>query len=60
VNETVLQLLNTLPVGLQKFYTQISDNEIEIAKYNFWILYCKKAAGKLITEIQKEYDFKNE
>jgi hypothetical protein len=54
-----LKLLNTDPLYLQKFYTLISQQEIEVAKYNFWILYCKKAAEQLIKSIQKEYDLEN-
>jgi len=55
-----LQLLTTNSLDLQRFYTQISDHQIEISRYNFWILYCQKAANKLIKDIQGEYHLKDE
>lgn len=53
-----LKLLTTNPVDLKKFYTLLSHYEIEVTAYNFWILYCKRAAEKLIADIQKVYHFK--
>jgi len=55
--EPALQLLNTHSADLQKFYTLVSQHETDIARYNFWILYCKKAAEKLIGDIHAEYHF---
>lgn len=51
----VLQLLNKGPKALEQFYTQISQFEILVKKYNSWLYHNKAVAEKLIAEIQKEY-----
>ncbi len=53
-----LPILNDNPKDLEKFYTQISQFEIQLKKYNFWLILSKEAAEKLIAEIQKEYHLK--
>ncbi len=53
-----LQLLNTDPKELEKLYTQISQFEMQLKKYNFWLYHNKDAAEKLIEEIQQEYHLK--
>ena|SRR5689334_1419798 len=58
--QPALQLLNTRPPDLEKFYTLVSQHQMEVARYKFWILYCKKAAEKLINDIQTAYHLKNE
>jgi hypothetical protein len=46
------------PKQLENLYTQITQFEIQIKKYNFWLYYNKEAAEKLIADIQKEYNLK--
>ena len=58
--EPAFQLLDNRSLALQKFYTMVSQHETEIVRYNFWISHCKKAAEKLISDIQTEYHFKSE
>jgi hypothetical protein len=53
-----LQLLNEEPKVLEKLYTQITQFEMQLKKYNFWLYHNEEAAVKLITEIQKEYHLK--
>jgi hypothetical protein len=55
-----LTLLTKDPVVLEKYYTQISLLEISIKKYNFWLLYTKNAAEKLIADIRNEYHLEKE
>lgn len=57
-HEPALQLLNSDPKELEKLYTQISQFEIQLKKYNFWLNYNKETAEKLIDEIQQEYHLK--
>jgi hypothetical protein len=38
-----------------QLYTQITQFEMQLKKYNFWLYHDKEAAEKLIAEIQKEY-----
>jgi hypothetical protein len=57
-HKPALQLLNEEPKALEKLYTQISQFEMQLKKYNFWLNYNKAAAEKLIAEIQKEYQLK--
>jgi hypothetical protein len=57
-HQPVLQLLNDSPKELKKLYTEISQFEIQLKKYNFWLYKTKGAAEKLITDIQKEYHLK--
>jgi hypothetical protein len=54
-HEPSLQLLNNEPKELEKLYTQISQFEMQLKRYNFWLYYNKAAAEKLIEEIQQEY-----
>ena len=53
-----LKLLTEDPKQLEELYTQISQFEMQIKKYNFWLNYNQAAAEKLIAEIQKEYQLK--
>jgi len=57
-HEPALLLLNNDPKELEKFYTQISQFEIQLKKYNFWLNYNKEGAEILIGEIQQEYHLK--
>ena len=57
-HKPALQLLNNDPKELEKLYTQVSQFEIQLKKYNFWLNYNKEAAEKLIDEIQQEYHLK--
>ena len=57
-HKPALQLLNNDPKELEKLYTQISQFEMQLKKYNFWLYYDKAAAEKLIEEIQQEYHLK--
>ena len=57
-HEPSLKLLNNDPKELEKLYTQISQFEMQLKKYNFWLYYDKAAAEKLIEEIQQEYHLK--
>jgi hypothetical protein len=50
-----LKLLNDDPKELSKYYTLVSQFEIQIKKYTFWLSLNKKTAEKLIAGIQKEY-----
>ena len=53
-----LSLLNKDPKELELFYTEVVQHEMRIKQYNFWLLYCKNAAEKIITNIQQEYHLK--
>ena len=55
-----LQFNKNDPATLQKFYAEESLLEIHIKNYNFWLLYVKGAATKLIADIKKEYHLENE
>jgi len=57
-HQPALQLLNESPKDLKKLYTEISQFEIQLKKYNFWLYKTKGTAEKLITDIQKEYHLK--
>jgi hypothetical protein len=57
-HKPALQLLNNDPKELEKLYTQISQFEMQLKKYSFWLYYDKAAAEKLIEEIQQEYHLK--
>jgi hypothetical protein len=48
--------MTTDPVEFDRFYTKTSQYEIALKEYNFWLKYTRNAAGKLITDIQKQYD----
>ena len=58
-HQPVLHLLDNNDIQLKRFYTAVAGFEIELKQYNFWLLYCKTAAEKLITDIQKEYHLEN-
>jgi hypothetical protein len=49
------RLLKTDPVDMERLNTHVMQFEIKVKSYNFWLLYCKKAAEKLIDDIKKEY-----
>ena len=51
-----LHLMTTDPVEFERFYTWTSEYEMALKNYNFWLKYTGNAAGKLITDIQKEYN----
>ena len=53
-----LQLLNEDPMALEKLYTQITQLEMQLKKYNFWLYHNEEAAERLIAEIQNEYELK--
>lgn len=53
--EQNLQLLNTDPKQLEMLYTELTQFEMQLKKYNFWLNNVKETAEKLITEIQQEY-----
>lgn len=53
-----LQLLTDNPKELEKLYTQVSLFEIQVKQYNSWLAICKKAAEKLIIDIENEYHLK--
>lgn len=57
-HKPALQLLNNEPKELEKLYTQISQFEMQLKRYNFWLYYDKAAAEKLIGEIEQEYQLK--
>ena len=57
-HKPVLQLLNEEPKALEKLYTQITQFEMQLKKYNFWLYHNEEAAVKLIADIQKEYHLK--
>ena len=57
-HEPALLLSNNDPKELEKFYTQISQFEIQLKKYNYWLNYNKEGAEILIGEIQQEYHLK--
>jgi hypothetical protein len=59
-HEPALTLLQSNPAALEHFYNILSDVEVQIKKYTFWLHYCKAAAAKLIEHIQKEYHLENE
>ena len=50
-----LQLLKKDPADLERLYTAVAQFERNIKVYNFWLLYCKEASTKLISDIKKEY-----
>ena len=50
-----LHLLEINTMQMERFYTAVSNLEIQIKNYNFWLLYSKTAAEKLINDIQKAY-----
>jgi len=54
-HKPALQLLKADAAGLERFYTELSFFEIALKNYNFWLLFTKAAAEKLIADIQKEY-----
>ena len=54
-HKPALQLLKTDPISLERFYTSVSQFEIQNRNYNFWLEFDKKAAQKLIAGIKKEY-----
>lgn len=58
-HQPVLRLLDDNATQLERFYTAVARLEIQIKQYDFWLLYCKTAAEKLITDIQKEYHLEN-
>lgn len=58
-HQPVLHLLDNNITQLERFYTAVANLEIQIKQYNFWLLYCKTAAEKLITDIEKEYHLEN-
>jgi hypothetical protein len=55
-----LKLLKSDPEGLERLYTEVSQFEIKLKQYNFWLYFCKEAATKLITDIKKEYGIEKE
>ena len=54
-HQPALPLLNTNKAELSDYYTQISQFEIAIKKYIFWLKLDKQAADQLIKDIVKEY-----
>jgi hypothetical protein len=58
-HQPVLHLLDNNATQLKRFYTTVAGFEIQLKQYIFWLLYCKTAAEKLITDIQKEYHLEN-
>jgi len=54
-HKPALQLLKTDSMSLKRFYTEISQFEIQLKNYNFWLSYDKKAAENLINEIKIAY-----
>ena len=56
--QPALKLLNTDPKQLEKLYTELTQYEMQLKRYNFWLYYVKEAAEKLIGEIQEEYHLK--
>ena len=55
-----LKLLDTNPADLERLYTEMAKFEVSLKKYNFWLLYTKRGAMKLMIDIQHEYNLKNE
>jgi hypothetical protein len=53
-----LKLLNNDPKEFERYYTLISQYEIKIKSYNFWLALVKRTAEKLIADIQQEYHLK--
>jgi hypothetical protein len=51
-----LHLMTTAPLEFERFYTRTSEYEMALKEYNFWFRYTRNAAGKLIADIQKEYE----
>ncbi len=49
-------LMTTDPVEFERFYTWTSEYEMVLKNYNFWLKFTGNAAGKLISDIQKQYD----
>ncbi|MEO7982470.1 MAG: hypothetical protein ABI688_00180 [Bacteroidota bacterium] len=54
-HQPALQLLTTNSKDLEILFTQLSQFEIKVKQYNFWLSQCKKAAEKLIADIQEAY-----
>jgi len=54
-HQPTLKLLNNDPKELEKYYTLVSQYEIKVKSYNFWLEIVKKTAEKLIADIKKEY-----
>lgn len=50
-----LILLSTDTKLLQSYYNQISLYEIQISRYNYWLLACKGTAENLIRAINQQY-----
>jgi len=48
-----LRILKTGAPDLERFYTRVSEFEIRLKNYNFWLLYCKRAAVKLMADIRQ-------
>ncbi|HLY71148.1 MAG TPA: hypothetical protein VKR53_15550 [Puia sp.] len=53
-------LMDTDKKQLEKLYNDESQFEINIKRYNFWLMVCKNAASQLIADINKEYNFQDD
>jgi hypothetical protein len=53
-----LKLLNTNMASLNEYYNEITQFEIDLKTYNFYMSWVKKSAKKLIQEIKTEYQIK--
>ena len=53
-----LELLNYNKVSLNEYYNEISQYEIDLKTYMFYLSWVKDAAEDLILEIKKEYQIK--
>jgi hypothetical protein len=54
-----LTLLKKDPADLDRLYTAVEEFEIKLKAYNFWLVYCRDSAKKLISDISEEYHFEN-
>lgn len=48
-----LRILKTGAADLERFYISVGEFEIRLKNYSFWLLYCKRAAVKLMADIQQ-------
>jgi hypothetical protein len=54
-HQPALQLLNKDPKELAKLYTELTQFEMQVKKYNFWLYLIKDGSVKLSAEIRQEY-----
>lgn len=57
---TDLQLMKPHDVGLDNYYNEIAQFEMDLKTYNFYLSWVKEAAEQLIVEIQSEYQMKDD